>query len=522
MNATEFTEAKAKQLRAKFANDPHRPRYHFQAPANWMNDPNGLIQWQEQYHLFYQHNPHQPTFGNSHWGHAVSNDLVHWQDLPIALSPTPDGADRDGVWSGCAFDNNGVPTIIYTGAIGLYGDKQRPCLAVSRDNLLSFEKHPGNPIIDGPPPDLNVIGFRDHAVWEEAGIWYQIVGSGIEGVGGAALLYRSADLINWEYLHPLWVGDKTSREPIWTGEMWECVDFFPLGDKHVLIFSVFARDKVVFYYPVYAIGEYSNLRFSPQKLGFLDLGGQLSPDYVKLENNTGQGQAYRIDLEGGHLYAPQTFRDKTNRRILIGWVQEGRSRQAQKEAGWSGMFSLPRELTLRPDGTLGIEPITELQQLRTKKYQWKNLEIEPNGNNYLPDVKGAALEIEIEVEWKQLTASEWGLILRQSPDGSEETRISYDAQLNKLIFDPTRSSLEADLYPDIRSGNFVLEPDEAVKLRIFLDHSIVEVYANGRACLTGRIYPSRSDSLQLDLFSTGGSMLYKTVTVYELASIWLL
>src|SRR5947209_17224863 len=95
--------------------DPHRPGFHFLPAKNWMNDPNGLIQWKGQYHLFYQYNPHSALHSTIHWGHAVSPDLLHWQDLPIALSPTPGGHDAEGCWSGCAVNHNGIPTLIYTG-----------------------------------------------------------------------------------------------------------------------------------------------------------------------------------------------------------------------------------------------------------------------------------------------------------------------------------------------------------------------------------------------------------------------
>src|SRR2546423_13522026 len=97
--------------------DPHRPHYHFLPPSNWMNDPNGLIHWKGQYHLFYQYNPNGALHGTIHWGHAVSPDLVHWEHLPIALAPTPGGPDKDGIWSGCAVDNDGIPTIFYTGVL---------------------------------------------------------------------------------------------------------------------------------------------------------------------------------------------------------------------------------------------------------------------------------------------------------------------------------------------------------------------------------------------------------------------
>lgn len=119
--------------------DLHRPQYHFLPPANWMNDPNGMIQWRGQYHLFYQYNPAGPFHGTIHWGYAMSPDLVQWRHLPVALAPTPGSADEDGCWSGVAVDHDGIATIIYSGA---RRGVQRACLATSTDdNLVTWEKH---------------------------------------------------------------------------------------------------------------------------------------------------------------------------------------------------------------------------------------------------------------------------------------------------------------------------------------------------------------------------------------------
>ena len=108
----------ATRPQAGIDSDRQRPRYHFLPPANWLNDPNGLIQWRGRYHTFYQYNPNGPFHGTIHWGHAISDDSVHWEHLPIALAPTPGGPDADGCWSGCAVDHDGVPTLIYTGLAG--------------------------------------------------------------------------------------------------------------------------------------------------------------------------------------------------------------------------------------------------------------------------------------------------------------------------------------------------------------------------------------------------------------------
>src|SRR5437867_11879648 len=142
-----------------------------------MTDPNGLIHWNGEYHHFNQYNPAGPSHGTIRWGHAASPHLVRWRHLPIALAPTAGGPDEDGCWSGCAVDDNGVPTLIYSGH---RAGAQRPCLATSADGLLTWQKHAGNPVI-AEPPDLHLVAFRDHYVWREDGAWYQLMGAGIEG-----------------------------------------------------------------------------------------------------------------------------------------------------------------------------------------------------------------------------------------------------------------------------------------------------------------------------------------------------
>ena len=253
-----------------------RPRYHFLPAANWMNDPNGLIQWDGVYHLFYQYNPYGPLHGTIHWGHASSTDLVHWTDLPIALTPSPDSPDADGCWSGCAIDAEGVPTLMYTGVIlgasptRMGGLREAQCLATSEDGLRTWKKHPANPVIAAPPPDPDLIGFRDPFVWREADHWCCVIGTGIAGVGGAILLYRSPDLLHWHYVGLLCSGNAAVTDPLWTGTIWECPQFFPLGDRYILIFSAWSAGKT--HHTVYAIGHYTGDQFTVQKMHHLDLG----------------------------------------------------------------------------------------------------------------------------------------------------------------------------------------------------------------------------------------------------------
>lgn len=465
------------RLRASLSNDPHRPQYHFSAPANWLNDPNGLIQWRGQYHLFYQHNPDAPVWGNIHWGHAASDDLIHWSDLPIALSPSEDGPDRNGCWSGCAVDNDGVPTLVYT---GVFPEVQ--CIATSSDGLLTWKKHPTNPVIASSPEHIDVVGFRDPYVWRKDGCWYMALGTGIKDVGGAVFLYKSKDLIRWDYVNPILVGDKNS-----TGEMWECPSVFPLGNKYVLLVSIFPRAGTYYF-----IGSYDGNRFTPELQGPLDLGT--------------------------YFFAPQTLLDDQGRRTMLGWIWEGRNDEAQRAAGWAGIQSVPRQLTLLPDGTLGIEPVVELQMLRGTAYHLSDIELSPTSLTVLRDVQTNCLEIIAEVDPGD--AEKCGIKVCCSPDGEEQTLIAYDHKANRLVIDSSQSSLREDVYRAVQGGTLALANSETLKLHIFLDRSVIEVFANGRACLTSRIYPSRVDSLGVELFAHGGSAKLQAISIWKMQSIW--
>jgi beta-fructofuranosidase len=476
---------------ASFANDLHRPHYHFLPEENWLNDPNGLIQWQGKTHMFYQYNPRGPFHGTIHWGHAVSEDLVHWKHLPVALTPTPGGPDEGGCWSGCAVNNGGTPTFIYSGH---RHHQERPCLAFGSDDLVTWEKYPGNPVIPDTPEGLELVGFRDHCVWWEGETWYQAIGAGIKDVGGTVFLYRSPDLIRWEYLNPILIGDHHQTEPVWTGTMWECPDFFPLGHKHVLLISVWAERQTR--YTAYFVGDYRDYQFKPEHLQKLDYG----------------------DI---HFYAPQKLFDQQGRCLLWGWSQEGRSPKAQMAAGWSGVMSLPRVLSLSEAGELRMAPAAEIQRLRGQHYQRAGVELKSGEEELLTDIQGDCLEIIAEFEAEDPeTAPEFGIKLRCSPDGEEETLISYTRGTLELVIDRSRSSLDPEVYRSLDAGPLNLQPGEGLRLHIFLDRSIIEIFANERACLTSRVYPTRPDSLGLALFARGGKAVLKSLEVWKMAGIW--
>ena len=477
-----------------FTSDHHRPRYHFLPPSGWMNDPNGLIFWKGYYHLFYQYVPDDPPWESKCWGHAVSKDLVYWMDLPIALAPTPGGPDQDGCFSGCAVNDNGVPTLIYT---GVRADEQLPCLARSADDLITWQKYAGNPIIAAPPQNLDLIAFRDHALWKEGTTWYQLIGTGIKGVGGAVLLYQSADLLEWEYMYPLYVGDYNSTEPVWTGSMWECPDFFPLSDRHVLIVSVLDGSQFhekayrgCLHYAVAFVGDYTDHTFTPLTQSIIDYGG--------------------------NFYAPQSMLDPKGRRLQFGWLWEGRSDEAQWAAGWAGVMSLPRVLMLAEDNTLRFEPAPEIKQLRGSYRCLSDLSILPTSLTQLEEIRGDCLEIQAEFILDQ--ATEVGLAVRSSPDCVEQTLICYDCLQGLLLIDRRLSSLNEDVERDVRSGPLRLSPGESLCLHIFLDCSVIEVFANNRLCMSSRVYPTREDSLGIGAFARGGIARIKVLHAWEMSS----
>jgi beta-fructofuranosidase len=453
-----------------------------------MNDPNGFRQWGSIYHLFYQYNPYATTHNAIHWGHASSTDLVHWRHLPIALAPESGTPDADGCWSGCMVDDNGVPTIIYSGH---HNGIQRPCLATSAAGLLSWQKYPGNPIIAAPPPELDLVGFRDHCVWHEDGSWRQVIGAGIRDVGGAALLYRSDDLRSWEYLHPLLVGDKRRYTPLWSGSMWECPDFFELDGRHVLIAAIWDEERL--HYSAAFTGSYHAQRFT-----------------LRVE--------HKLDYGDNYFYAPQTLRDQQGRRIIIGWMQEGRSPAAQQAAGWAGVMSLPRVLSLGPEGHVRMQPIPELAALRGEAMHCDPITLKADQPVVLPDIVGNTLELDVALE--PGAGGRCGLAVRRARDGSEETLIVYDAALRQLCVERSRSSLDTTTERTTHLAPLILEAGEPLRLRIFLDASVLEVFANERVSISSRIYPTRPDSITVALLAEATAARLISLDAWRLRSIW--
>jgi beta-fructofuranosidase len=461
----------------RIVGDVHRPTYHYLPPRNWMNDPNGVICWRREYHLFYQHNPMGANWGNMHWGHAVSPDLIHWTDLPMALAPTPGGPDEAGCFSGCAV-NNGLPTLLYTGVRGERFDVQTQCMATSADGLLTWDKHPQNPVLcDVPPESGQTADFRDPFVWKDGNYWYMVVGSRINGQGGAVFLYRSQFLTVWEYLNPLFIGDGPE-----TGVIWECPNFFKLGERWVLIISAHAGSET--WRVLYFVGDYDNHCFTPTSSGVLDYD---------------------------RMYAPLSMLDENDRRVLFGWIREARSDEAQRQAGWSGVQSIPRVLTLDAQDRLNMTPVPELNKLRAAQHQFSGAAV---SDSFLP-VTGRALDI--EAAFSPEASHDCGIALACSPDGAEKTEVRYDASSRTLRVVMHTLSAAGTLDVHAQQATHPLDDSESLELRILLDGSVVEIIANQRTSITIRIYPSKPDSHHIRIIQPAA---LKSLDIWNMKSIW--
>jgi beta-fructofuranosidase len=470
-------------IRQELADDPLRPQYHLLPQTGFVGDPCAPRFFGGKYHVFFH-----GSFGGRGWQHAVSSDLVHWDHMPIALSPSENGYDSYGTFTGGVMPGGEGASIVYTGVtkvprdqetIRAEGLKETQCIATSTDpDLRLFKKLPA-PIIGGPPSDMKVTGFRDPFGWKQGDTWYMGVGSGFPQVGGAVLLYRSKDMLHWEYVHPLaqggWNGQSFSN-PVPSGEMWECPDFFPLGDRHVLIYST----EHATFWEVGTFDE-SDLRFHSNSKGILDHG------------------AY---------YAPRSMADGNGRRILWGWLQETRPRAEATQAGWSGCISLPRVLTLSDDRRLRIEVAPELEILRLSKV---------STDDRLPLGTDAAIDL--------------GKIRERSGEIVCRFRASVDpCNLELQAEGPsgTQSLLKiafsyANGKPMAAIGDRLLPLDPGVDqistIQIWLDGSVVETFLDKRQAMTTRCYEPADQAGEVQVIWSGSPGQLKDYAVFQLRPI---
>ena len=492
----------SRQLRAKLQQDKHRPAYHIVAPEGVCEpfDPNAALFWKGRYHLMYIL---QNEKGHS-YGHISSHDLLHWRQHPVALEP---GEGDQMVFSGGAFvDEAGIPTLTY------WGVGRGVCIATSSDDDLEvWTKSPHNPVIQETQKGLAVAseagkeivyGVADpSAVWWRDGRYFMLTGNLLvlrmygfqrkmkEHLGDTAYLFESEDLLQWKYLHPFY---RSQRQ--WTREDEDnmCPDFFPLpsgpdggrlSDRHLMLFI--SHNMGCQYY----LGRYEQNQFEPEIHG-------------------------RMSWVDKSFFAPETLGDAQGRRIMWAWIQDGRRKENRTESGWSGTLSLPRLLWLGEDGTLRMRPVPELAQLRYNPRTRENLQVGADEELALPEINGNTLEIEVELS--PAGARQFGLKVGRSEAGEEETLVFYDIQRRQLQIDTGSSSL-GEGSKSVEGGPLSLEDGESLKLRVFLDRSVVEVFANDKQAVMRRIYPTRPDATGVSLFSRGGVVHVKRLSAWDMS-----
>jgi len=452
----------AESVTTEFYNETYRPQFHFTPKINWTNDPNGLVYYRGEYHLFFQHNPTGINWGNMTWGHAVSKDLVHWTQLDNAIDPDKLGTIFSGSavvdWentSGFGSADAKALVCIYTAAGGQSpesdGQPFTQCIAYSTDGR-KFTKYDKNPVLG------HIIGGnRDPKV-----IWYAPEKKWVMALfldGDTYAIFESKDLKSW-----------TKLQDIKFPGHGECPDFFPMpvdGNKknQKWVFTAANGD--------YLIGSFDGKVFTPES------------------------DVIRADY-GANYYAVQTYSDipaKDGRRIQISWMNGGK----YPDMPFNQQMSFPCVMTLRtfPEGLRMCRlPVKEIENIYGKKHAWKDETVRP-GENLLKDVSGDLFDIKLEADLAG--AKEFGIKCLGEA-------VTYSAEKKALTCLGKEAPLEVE--------------NDLIKLRILVDRTSIEVFAHdGKVVMTSCSLPD-PDSPGLELFSDGGSPKILSMTVYELKSAW--
>ena len=466
-----------------------RPLFHLTPTTGWLNDPNGLIYYKGKYHFFFQYNPYYGFWDYMHWGHAVSEDLLHWEYLPCALAPD-EAYDRDGCFSGsAAMLPDGRQILMYTGVVrerradGGCDEVQTQCLAVGDGE--DYVKYENNPVLNWEdiPDGGSRFDFRDPKMWqEEDGTWRCVVGNRPADGSGQILLFESTDGFEWHYRKVL--AENRNR----FGRMWECPDFFPLDGKQVLLVS--PQDMIP-----------SGLEYHNGN-GTLCLIGNYNRKTEEFTEEADQAVDYGIDF-----YAPQTVLTPDGRRVMIGWMQNWDTcnhRRVHDEA-WFGQMSLPRELSIK-NGKLYQTPVRELERMRHNKVSYENVTV--SGILQLEGISGRRLDMELTVRPKAGCSLYRKFTVLFARNEQYHTSFSFRPAESVLKMDRKFSGTRRDILHE-RSSR-VNGPEGELKLRIILDRFSVEAFVNdGEQVMTAVLYTDqKADGIS---FLSDGTMTMDVV-----------
>ncbi len=479
--------------------EPFRPGFHFTPARNWMNDPNGMVFYDGEWHLFYQYNPFGDTWGHMSWGHAVSRDLVRWEHLPVAL----DEADRVMIFSGSAvidwrntsgFGVGGKPPMvaIYTGHREGHQDQR---IAYSNDRGRTWTKAPGGPVLD-----LQMADFRDPKVFWHAATarWIMAVSIPLEH---RLHFYASSNLKQWSKVGEF--GPAGSVDGIW-----ECPDLFPVpveggGTKWVLIVNLNPGGPAGGSGSQYFVGEFDGARF------VADTAGGPGPHWADF---------------GADFYAGVSWNDvpaKDGRRVWLGWMSNWNYAQAVPTSPWRSAMTVPRVLTLRrtSDGWRLVQtPVRELASLRRGRPRVFAGGTVADANAWLARQGDLPALLDVELTFSGMRGAS-AFTLELSIGGETRTTLQVDAGRAQLVLDRSRSGLVA-FHKDfsLRHPAPLRLTNGAVQLRLLLDASSLEVFAqHGETVLTDLIFPP-AGARRLSLTSSGDPPRVQGITIRPLAA----
>ncbi|MBO1512993.1 glycoside hydrolase family 32 protein [Metabacillus bambusae] len=448
-----------------------RQNYHIQPETGLLNDPNGFSFFNGEYHLFYQWFPLGPVHGLKYWYHTKSKDLVHWENVGIAIKPDQD-YDSHGAYSGSAIEHKDELYLMYTGNTRNELWERHPYQVIAVMNKQGEIKKLQSPVIPEVPKGYTD-HFRDPKVWKSGDLFYAVIGAQRENNTGCSVLFQSMNLTDWTLLGEM----KTEYEDF--GYMWECPDYFDLDGKGVFVFSPQGlKPKGDHYQNIY-------------QSGYL-IGQKLDLDTLSFSH----GDFHELD-RGFDFYAPQTTLSPDGRRLLVGWMGLPEIEYPTDQHDWAHCLTLPRELKVK-DGRLLQQPAQELTKLRKDK---SVLEATIT-NETMKAFNGIAYELIFEITDNNATV--FGIEFRAKDD--EKTVLKYDANTKKIVLD--RSMSGDPVGESFGTSRQCSVEGTKMKFHLFVDTSSVEIFVNdGEEVFTSRIFP-RSDSDEIRFFANGGSVTF--------------
>lgn len=493
-----FAESRKEMLK-----DELFPNYHFVSPENTLGDPNGLCYWKGNWHMFYQFRQYEKDNPETvvYWGHAYSKDLIHWKDLPMAIYPEPGIRRVHRTFSGgtLAEDDRVVAMYHLTGK----GNQ----VEISTDALLlNWEKVRRNPDLANlrTNPSLNPYGYPYRVwdssnVWETGNVYYSLVGTWYGRAGkpyerdAVWHLFASRDLYDWDYSGEFVENNRFTD----IGDDGSCPYFWPIGDdKYFLVF-------------------YSHRTGSQYMIGTYDK-----------DRNRFVAESSGRFFSGPAAAVPDPANEN---KVIVVYLEMGGRGTGRTE--WNGLFSLPRRFWLGDQNILMVEPAGDYKALRSYPVNIGKVELNAGEEKDITAVQGKSIEINASVDPGNSSIVEMKLFL--SDDGKEYTSVKLikggklyqdieGGERWTILIDPTNSSLRPEITYDSEfpRAEFLRFNEEPLNIQVFLDNSVIEVFANNQATLIERVYPLKKDSKNFSILASGEGTIIESISAWQMSSIW--